>query len=62
MTSSRAARLGDPARLARSVYPVERGFEILCNYVAELSELGLREAGIEPGIGRRTCGSSSAKA
>jgi len=44
-----AARLGDPVRLARSVYPVERGFEILCNYVAELSELGLREAGIEPG-------------
>lgn len=44
-----AARLADPARLARSVYPVERGFEILCNCVAELSELGLREAGIEPG-------------
>jgi uncharacterized protein YutE (UPF0331/DUF86 family) len=35
--------------LVRSVYPIERGFEILCNYVAELNELALKEAEIEPG-------------
>lgn len=44
-----AADLADPELLVRSVYPIERGFEILCNYVAELNELVLKEAGIEPG-------------
>jgi len=44
-----AARASDPEGLARSVYPVERGSEILGNYVAELVELGLRQLGIEPG-------------
>ena len=51
---SRAARLREPAELNRHVYPIERGFEILCNYVAELNELGLREAGIDPGGDRPT--------
>jgi uncharacterized protein YutE (UPF0331/DUF86 family) len=45
---TRAARLGDPVELARHVYPLERAFEILCNYAAELNALGLQEAGIEP--------------
>lgn len=49
-----AARLRGPTELNRHVYPIERSFEILCNYVAELNELGLREAGIEPGADRRT--------
>jgi uncharacterized protein YutE (UPF0331/DUF86 family) len=44
-----AARGTDPAALTRAVYPVERGFEVLCNYAAELAELGLNEAGLEPG-------------
>lgn len=43
-----AARAADAEGLARSVYPIERAFEILTNYVAELAELGLREAGIVP--------------
>lgn len=41
----RAVRLVDPEELIRHVYPLERAFEILCNHVAELNELGLREAG-----------------
>lgn len=45
----RAARLVDPEQLSRHVYPLERAFEILCNYVAELNELGLKEAGLTAG-------------
>ena len=45
----RAARLDDPASITTHVYPLERGFEILSNYVAELNEFGLREAGVAPG-------------
>jgi uncharacterized protein YutE (UPF0331/DUF86 family) len=41
-----AARAADPERLLAVVYPLERAFELLCNYVAELNELGLSEAGI----------------
>ena len=44
-----ASRLADPEQLSSQVYPVERAFEILCNYVAELNELGLEEAGLRPG-------------
>jgi uncharacterized protein YutE (UPF0331/DUF86 family) len=44
-----ASRLEDPERLTTQVYPLERAFEILCNYVAELNELGLDEAGLTPG-------------
>ena len=44
-----ASRLTDPERLSSEVYPLERAFEILCNYVAELNELGLAEAGLTPG-------------
>jgi len=44
-----AARLSDPERLSSQVYPLERAFEILCNYVAELNELGLGETGLTPG-------------
>lgn len=45
----RASRLDDSEALARHVYPLERAFEILCNYVAELNELGLEEAGLTAG-------------
>jgi uncharacterized protein YutE (UPF0331/DUF86 family) len=45
----RASRLAEPEALAGRVYPLERAFEILSNYVAELNELGLTEAGLEPG-------------
>lgn len=45
----RAVRLVDPEELTRHVYPLERAFEILCNYVAELNELGLAEAGLTAG-------------
>ena len=48
-----AARLSDPAWIVRSVYPIERGFEILCNYATELNELGLSEAGMAPGDRRK---------
>ena len=44
-----AARQADPVELAAHVYPLERAFEILGNYAAELNELGLREAGLAPG-------------
>ena len=44
-----AARLSDPVEITTHVYPLERAFEILCNYVAELNELGLEEAGSSPG-------------
>lgn len=43
-----AARLSEGRELLQHVYPLERAFEILCNYVAELNELGLAEAGITP--------------
>ena len=41
-----AARDGSPELLVATVYPLERSFEILVNYVVELSELGLRVAEI----------------
>jgi uncharacterized protein YutE (UPF0331/DUF86 family) len=44
-----AARMADPEQLSSRVYPLERAFEILCNYVAELNELGLAEAGVATG-------------
>lgn len=44
-----AARMSDPVQLAGHVYPLERAFEILANYAAELNELGLAEAGLTPG-------------
>jgi uncharacterized protein YutE (UPF0331/DUF86 family) len=44
-----ASRLVDPEQLSSQVYPLERALEILCNYVAELNELGLEEAGLTPG-------------
>jgi len=44
-----ASRLNDPERLSSEVYPLERAFEVLCNYVAELNELGLEVAGLTPG-------------
>lgn len=44
-----ASRLEDPERLSTAVYPLERAFEILSNYVAELNELGLEAAGLTPG-------------
>ncbi len=43
-----AARLRTPAALTQHVYPIERAFEIICNYVAELNDLGLRAAGVTP--------------
>jgi uncharacterized protein YutE (UPF0331/DUF86 family) len=43
------SRRSDPEQLAGVVYPLERAFEILCNYVAELNEFGLAEAGLTPG-------------
>jgi uncharacterized protein YutE (UPF0331/DUF86 family) len=44
-----SSRLADPEQLTSHVYPLERAFEILCNYVAELNELGLDEAGVATG-------------
>lgn len=44
-----AARTADPEALGGQVYPLERAFEILCNYVSELNELGLEEAGLTAG-------------
>jgi uncharacterized protein YutE (UPF0331/DUF86 family) len=44
-----ATRNADPEALSRDVYPLERAFEILGNYVAELNELGLQEAGLTAG-------------
>jgi uncharacterized protein YutE (UPF0331/DUF86 family) len=43
------ARRSDPAQLAARIYPLERAFEILVNYVSELNELGLEAAGRTPG-------------
>jgi uncharacterized protein YutE (UPF0331/DUF86 family) len=44
-----ARRTGDPEALGRDVYPLERAFEILSNYVAELNELGLERSGATAG-------------
>jgi uncharacterized protein YutE (UPF0331/DUF86 family) len=44
-----AARAADPEALGSQVYPLERAFEILCNYVSELNELGLEAAGLTSG-------------
>jgi uncharacterized protein YutE (UPF0331/DUF86 family) len=44
-----ASRLANPEQLGSEVYPLERAFEILCNYVAELNELAVEEAGLAPG-------------
>lgn len=38
----------DPDRLNKFVYPLERSFEIVGNYIAELNELGLQVAGLAP--------------
>lgn len=43
-----AARDGSPAALVTHVYPLERAFEILVNFVVELAGLGLQVAGIVP--------------
>lgn len=43
-----AARDGSPGALIETVYPVERAFEILTNFVVELAELGLQLAEIVP--------------
>lgn len=43
-----AAREGSPDALVTHVYPLERAFEILVNFVVELAELGLQVAGIVP--------------
>jgi uncharacterized protein YutE (UPF0331/DUF86 family) len=48
-----AANKRTPDELNRRVYPIERSFEILCNYVAELNELGLEAAGVTAGATRR---------
>src|SRR3989442_15799259 len=44
-----SSRLAAPEQLSTHVYPLERAFEILSNYVVELNELGLEEAGLTPG-------------
>jgi uncharacterized protein YutE (UPF0331/DUF86 family) len=43
-----AAREGSPDALVTKVYPLERPFEILVNFVVELAEHGLRLADIVP--------------
>jgi hypothetical protein len=43
-----AVRDGSPELLVATVYPLERSFEILVNYVVELSELGLQVADVVP--------------
>jgi uncharacterized protein YutE (UPF0331/DUF86 family) len=43
----------DPDVLARDVYPLERAYEILANYTAELARTALEAAGIEPESGPR---------
>jgi uncharacterized protein YutE (UPF0331/DUF86 family) len=48
-----AASVRTPDELNRRVYPIERSFEILCNYIAELNDLGLQAAGIPPASTRR---------
>lgn len=43
-----AARSGSAEALVSTVYPLERAFEILANFVVELAEEGLEVAGIVP--------------
>lgn len=43
-----AAKGGSSEELIAFVYPLERAFEILANFVVELSELGLELAGAVP--------------
>jgi uncharacterized protein YutE (UPF0331/DUF86 family) len=43
-----AAREGTPDALVSTVYPLERAFEILVNYVVELAGHGLRLANVVP--------------
>ena len=48
---ARAAREGDTESLTRTVYPIERAFEVVVNYVAELVALWLAEAGLPASSG-----------
>ena len=41
---------GSPEALTTKVYPLERAFEILVNFVVELSELGLQLANVVPDV------------
>jgi uncharacterized protein YutE (UPF0331/DUF86 family) len=43
-----AARSPDPDVLTRDVYPLERAFEIISNYVAELAKAAVVFLGLEP--------------
>jgi uncharacterized protein YutE (UPF0331/DUF86 family) len=42
------ARSSDPDVLTRDVYPLERAFEIISNYVAELAKAAVSFAGLAP--------------
>lgn len=42
-----ASTNSDPDVLARDVYPLERAYEILANYAAELASVSLETAGLE---------------
>jgi uncharacterized protein YutE (UPF0331/DUF86 family) len=48
-----AANARTPDELNKRVYPIERGFEIVSNYVAELTELGLEAGSMTPATTRR---------
>jgi uncharacterized protein YutE (UPF0331/DUF86 family) len=43
----------DPNRLVATVYPLERGFEVLVSFILELAEQGLKLAGIKPERSRK---------
>jgi uncharacterized protein YutE (UPF0331/DUF86 family) len=45
---SDAARSSDPDVLTRDVYPLERAFEIIGNYVVELAKSAIEVIGLEP--------------
>lgn len=45
---SDTARSSDPDVLTRDVYPLERAFEIIGNYVVELARSGVEVIGLEP--------------
>jgi uncharacterized protein YutE (UPF0331/DUF86 family) len=45
---SDAARSSDPDVLTRDVYPLERAFEIIGNYVVELAKSAVELIGLEP--------------
>jgi uncharacterized protein YutE (UPF0331/DUF86 family) len=45
---SEAARSSDPDVLTRDVYPLERAFEIISNYVVELARSAIEFIGLEP--------------